>query len=89
MLFYRCVLSLFPCEPYLRSASLRHGAVLDRRVIISANYLYFQSSAQNSVTKFKTQLVIKFNFQSFSFAFFVCDVLCVITLVMTPCNDPG
>jgi hypothetical protein len=28
---------------------------------------YFQSSAQNSVIEFKTQIIIKFNFQSISY----------------------
>jgi hypothetical protein len=31
-------------------------------VIASANVFYYTSSAQNSVVKFKTQLIIKFNF---------------------------
>jgi hypothetical protein len=68
MLFCLCVsLSLSRRELFLRSASLGQDVVLDRQVIASANVFYSQSSAQNSVIEFKTQLVIKFNFQSISF----------------------
>jgi hypothetical protein len=49
-------------ELFLWSAHPGQGVVLDRRVIASANVFYYTSSAQNSVVKFKTQLVIKFNF---------------------------
>jgi hypothetical protein len=50
-------------ELFLSSISLGHGSVLDQ-VITSANAFYSPSSAQNSVTEFETQNVIKFYSQS-------------------------
>jgi hypothetical protein len=40
-------------------------------VITSTNHFYSQSSAHNSITEFETQFIIKFNFQSISFANFL------------------
>jgi hypothetical protein len=60
-----CSLSPYPCEPFLRSASLGQGAVLDRRVfLLPQKYFYSLPSTQNSIIEFKTKFVIKFNFQS-------------------------
>jgi hypothetical protein len=70
MLFCRCVLSLSPFrhEPFLRSASQGQGAVLDRRVFpLPQKCFYSLASTQNSVFEFKTQIIIKFNFQSISY----------------------
>jgi hypothetical protein len=50
-------------EPFLRSAPLGQGAVLDRWVIASTKmYFILYLSAENTVIEFKTQFVIKFNF---------------------------
>jgi hypothetical protein len=59
MLFCKYVLSLSRCEPFLRSASVGQGAVIDRRVFASVNVLYSLSSAKNSATEFKTQICNK------------------------------
>jgi hypothetical protein len=86
------VLSLSPSrrEPFLRSAYLGSGVVLDRRVITSVNCFYSQSSDFNSIIEFETQFVIQFNFQSISICnILVCYILYVITSAMTPRNDPG
>jgi hypothetical protein len=61
-----CSLSPSQREPFLTSARLGQGVILNRQVIASANRFYPQSSAQNFVIKFKTQIIIKFNFQSIS-----------------------
>jgi hypothetical protein len=55
------VFSLSPSqrEPFLMSAPLGQGVILDQQVIASANYFYSQPSAQNSVFKFETQIIIK------------------------------
>jgi hypothetical protein len=61
-------LSFFQHEPFLRSASLGQGAILDRRMFpLPQKYFHPLSSAQNSVIEFKTQIVIKFNLQSISY----------------------
>jgi hypothetical protein len=66
-LFYRCALSPFWCEPFLRSASLGQGVILNRQVfLLLQNLFYSLSFPQNSVIKFETQIEIKFNFQSIS-----------------------
>jgi hypothetical protein len=49
--------------PPVIARMLAQCAVLDRRVFPAfAKYFYFLPFAQNSVTKFKTQIVINFNF---------------------------
>jgi hypothetical protein len=60
-----CSLSPYPCEPFLRSASLGQGAVLDRRVFpLLQKCFYSLPSTQNTIIEFETKFVIKFNFQS-------------------------
>jgi hypothetical protein len=62
MLFCRYILSPSQREPFLRSASVGQDILLIRRVIAFTNRFYSQSSAQNSITEFKTQIVIMLNF---------------------------
>jgi hypothetical protein len=59
MLFCRCVLSLSQRESFLRSASLGHGAVLDRRVFSLPQNAFYSLFRSNSVTEFKTQICNK------------------------------
>jgi hypothetical protein len=42
MLFYMCVLSLSPCrhEPFLKSASLGQGAILDHQVFLLLQIIF-------------------------------------------------
>jgi hypothetical protein len=51
--------------------SLGQGAAIDRRVFAFANHFYSLSFTQNFIIKFKTQVVIKFNFQSILFVKFL------------------
>jgi hypothetical protein len=62
MLFCRCHISPYQCEPFLRSASLGQGVVLNHRVFLLPQMSLFLSSVQNFVIEFETQVVIKFNF---------------------------
>jgi hypothetical protein len=67
---FACVLSLSPFqrEPFLRSVSLVQGVIPDSSSVpVSAKYFYSLSSTQNSVIELKTQIIIKFNFQSISY----------------------
>jgi hypothetical protein len=68
IVFQVCSLSPYRCEPFLKSAFLGQGVILDRRVSsLSKNVFYSLSSAQNSVIEFKTKFVIKINFKSISY----------------------
>jgi hypothetical protein len=67
---YSLSLSLCPLrrEPFLWSASLGKVVVPDSSSVpVHAKYVYSLPSAQNSVFKFKHQIVIKFIFQSISY----------------------
>jgi large-conductance mechanosensitive channel len=55
----------------MRLAPLGQGVILGRRDIASTYVFYSLSSARNSVIDFKTQIVMKFNFQSISFIIFL------------------
>jgi hypothetical protein len=83
-------LSPYRREPFLRLASLGQGAVLDRRVIASAKMFLlsiFRLKLCNRIWNaicYKVQLS-----EHFICLNRVCDVLCIITSVMTPRNDPG
>jgi hypothetical protein len=82
-------LSPYRREPFLRLVSLGQGVILDRRVIASAKIFLFSifrlklyNLIQNS--KFVLSLIL----EHFICLNRVCDVLYIITSVMTPCNDP-
>jgi hypothetical protein len=72
------------------SASLGHGVILDRRVIASTNvfpFLIFHLKLCNRIRNSncnKVQLL-----EHFIHLILVCDILYVVTSVMTPHNDPG
>jgi hypothetical protein len=83
-------LSPYRREPFLRSTSLEQGVVLDHRVIplpqmflSSIFHLKLYNQIQNSNCN-----KVKFS-EYFIVNIIVCDVLCVITSVMTPCNGPS
>jgi hypothetical protein len=66
MLFCRCA-SLSPsrCEPFLRSASLGQGAILDHQVFRFRKSFLFSIFRSNSVIEFETKIVIKLTFRAF------------------------
>jgi hypothetical protein len=76
------VFSLSPSRrvPFLRLASLGQGVILDQRVIASTNLFYSQSYTQISVIKFESQFVIKFNFQSILFIYFLYEIYYTLLL---------
>jgi hypothetical protein len=58
-----CSLSPYQREPFLRSACLGQGAILDRQMFsLPQKCFYSLPSAQNSIIEFETKFVIKFNF---------------------------
>jgi hypothetical protein len=83
-------LSPFRREPFFRSASLGQGAVLDHRMFSLPPmflFLIFLLKLRNRIQNSNYNKV-KFS-EHFICLIPICDVLCVITLVMTPRNDPG
>jgi hypothetical protein len=77
-------------EPFLRSAPLVQGVVLDQLVIASTNVFYSLAFTQNSVIEFKTQNCNKiYLLEHFIYLILICDVLCIITSVITSHSDHG
>jgi hypothetical protein len=90
MLFYMCVLSLSRREPFLRSSSLGQGVVLDRRVFRFRKSFLFSIFRSKLCNRIRNQNCNKVKIlEHFICLILVCDVLCVITLVITSHNDPS
>jgi hypothetical protein len=85
-----CSLSPFRHEPFLRSASLGQGAILDHGVFCFRKnifYSLFRLKLCNRIQILNCNKVLLW--EHFICLILICDVLCIITSVMAPHNDPG
>jgi hypothetical protein len=62
-----CSLSPSRCEPFLKSASLGQGVILDRRVFSISQIIFILYLPLKLCNRFETKIIIKFNFQRILF----------------------
>jgi hypothetical protein len=91
MLFCRCLSLPLLHEPFLRSAFLGQGGVLDRRVITFAKmFLLSIFHCLKLCNHIRNAFWNKVQLSEHSICLnSVCDALYIITSVMTPRNDPS
>jgi hypothetical protein len=80
MLFCRCSLSPYRCEPFLRSASLGQGAVLDRRVFSLPQSFLFSTLRSKLYDRIQNSNYNKVNFLEHFIIIFVYVLYYVLLL---------
>jgi hypothetical protein len=77
-------------ESFLRSAFLGQGVVLDHQVFLLSQIVFILYLSLKLCNRIQNQNCNKVQLlELFICLIVVCDVLCVVTLIMAPRNDTG